>query len=274
MSKATPKKKVAKKAAKPAKKREAKNKGLVLVKSPVRADVSFYVASDLADDKQIEAEILGVAAQEYVYEFETGYGENKKTVHGLSKNGVQEVTRLINRNPASGHKIRISPEPPIITRDVTYDGTKGIECMVYAEDLQSGGGNWGNAFEPYQKIGKQGKPYKNEFAERKALSKAQRNAMRGLIPEKVAIQMIAKLAKDKSNVARIELPAEAGARAIEAVPMNETERMHQLLGRVQQIAGNKKQLEQALKTVDTLDLVVENREVVRNAIQAALKELK
>lgn len=267
MTKATKKKSTTKKTIKKTKKKNA----LVKVTSPVRPDIQFFVASDLADEEMIQGEILGAALQHYIYEFENG----GKSVKGLSLSGTRETVRRINKSPSSGSKIRISPEPPIINRDVEYNGRKGIEILVYAEDLLSGGGNWGNAFEPYKKVGKGGRTYDNTFAERVALSKAQRNAIRGLIPEKLVTEMIHRLASENkgANVRRIEAPQET-TQVVQPIKTNEQTLFSQAMKQINDLRGKKDKLEGALKKVDTLPLSDENKEKIKDEIHGALIDLQ
>lgn len=199
-----PKKKQTKKAA-PKKAKTA----MVVMQSPADPSLKVAVASEFADDALIESEMMGEVLQHYVYEFDQneGEGENrkKKTVTGLSTKGVNEVVRRLNRNPKSGSKIRISPLYKT-QEEKEYDGEKGIEVSVFAEDLVTGNTAWGIKFEPYKKKGRNG-TYKNTFAVEKALAKAERNAKRKLIPEVLATKMIKKLmAENPDNVKRLEAP--------------------------------------------------------------------
>lgn len=178
-----PKAKAQKKAKRPAPK--APGKDLILVHNPANISQEFFVASELADDSLIEQELLGNAMQHYVY----GFIQDGKPVTGLSVAGVNETARQLSRNPGSGAKIRIIPDSLKITRDVVYDGDKGVEVQVVAENMVTGETGIGIKFEAYQKQGKRGK-YKNTFAIEKAVSKAERNAKRKLIPEKAVVEMI------------------------------------------------------------------------------------
>lgn len=164
-----------------------KNTGLVLVHNPANINQEFFVASELADDQLIENEILGQAMEHYVY----GFTQDGKPVTGLSVAGVNEVARQLNRNPKSGCKIRIIPDSLKIERDVNYDGHKGVEVQVVAENMVTGETGIGVKFEAYKKRGYKGE-YENTFAVEKAVSKAERNAKRKLMPEKVAVEMIKK----------------------------------------------------------------------------------
>jgi len=167
------------------------------VASPLNPNMQFIVASELADDEIIQQELVGAVIPQFIYKF-TNQG---KEVVGLSVLGVREVVRRLNRNPKSGYKIRLNPQYRIIERDVEYDGEKGVEVSVYAEDLLLGEGAWGMKFEPYykDKKDKTGR-YFNKFALEIALSKAERNAQRKLMPEPMAIAMIKKmLSEDKQG---------------------------------------------------------------------------
>lgn len=172
------------------------------IASPLNPNMSFMVASELADDEIIQNEIVGAVIPQYIYKF---VNQGKEVV-GLSVLGVREVVRRLNRNPASGYKIRLNPQYRIIERDVEYDGEKGVEVSVYGEDLLLGEGAWGMKFEPYykDKKDKTGK-YFNKFALEIALSKAERNAMRKLMPEPIAIAMISKMLKEDKTGSTVKV---------------------------------------------------------------------
>lgn len=271
--KTTKAKKPVKKTAKKKTTRAKKPKGMVQITSPIRSDISFYVAAELQDDKIIEQEILGEAIETYIYEFCPNkcddFKKNGKCGHnttkGMSAPGVREVVRQINRNSASGHKIRVAPEPPIINRDVDQNGQKGIEVMVYAEDLVAGSGSWGSKFEPYIKYGK-----KNVFALELALTKAQRNAERALIPEKLALAMITKLIKEKRGV--MALPEAPDSVTIDIEPQKTTagQLFDMTMERVEQIRYDKEKLQEALSKVDTLPLSPEQKKKIQSRIEICL----
>ncbi len=177
-------------------------KDLMVVQSPVNPSMQFIVASELADDEMIVNQLTGQVLPHYIFSFKDGTGHEQK---GLSVFGVRESVRLLNKNPKSGSKIRLNPAYMNIDRNVEQNGQKGVEVRVFAEDLLTGSGAWGIKFEPYQKKGRNGL-YENKFATEVALSKAERNAMRKLIPEKAAIAMIDKMIK--SNGKEIVKPIE------------------------------------------------------------------
>ncbi len=127
------------------------------------------------DEQQVLDEIKGRALDALVYEIQQG----GKTVTGLSLAGVREVTRLMNVNGRA--RIGITNMIPLITETDEY-----FEIKVYAQDAQNGGGYWGVKRQPKQYANGNANP----FALEQALAKAQRNALRGLIPEYFAKEMI------------------------------------------------------------------------------------
>ena len=128
-----------------------------------------FQVMERADEDLILAELQGAALEVFVYSFED---KNKRIVTGLSLPGVRETVRVMNARGAA--RIKISDRPPQISESDTH-----YEVLVYAVDEQNGGGSWG--------IKRQAKRFPggmiNEFALEQALSKAQRNALRALIPE-------------------------------------------------------------------------------------------
>jgi len=171
--------------------------GDVIVHNPTNPMQEFVVASEVADDEQIEAELMGKAMEHYVYSFcEYGCKEhcNHKRVTGMTVAGVNEMSRQLTKKKDSGIKIRIVPDSIKIERGVEENGEQGVSVILIAENMLTGETAIGAKFEPFQKTGRKGK-YPNTFALEKAVSKAERNAKRKLIPEKVAIEMIKKFVK-------------------------------------------------------------------------------
>lgn len=208
MKKTTKSKKATPALKKPAKKKEVKKKekkvkktkpetGLVVVTNPTNPSQQFMVSSELADDDAIEAELMGRAMENYVYSF----SEKGKTVTGMTVAGVNEMSRQLTKNPKSGIKIRIVPDSIKIEQNVGMGNDLGVSVYLIAENMLTGETAIGTKFEPYKKTGKNGS-YTNTFALEKAVSKAERNAKRKLIPEKVAIEMIKKFVQ-KGNVQEI-----------------------------------------------------------------------
>lgn len=175
----------------------------LLIQSPADPKLQIVVASEMQDDAMIEAELMGSVLPYFIYKF-TNDGQD---VTGLTVKGVSEMVRRLNRNTRSGYKIRINPAYLRVERDVEYNGEKGVEVWVFAEDLVTGNSGWGSKFEPYTKNKRGGGTYKNTFALEKALSKAERNAKKKLIPEQVAVKMIEQLIKQSPETVKyVEAP--------------------------------------------------------------------
>lgn len=160
-------------------------------------DQRVYQALTAADERQIIAEIEGRAIKAMVYSFPSEGGQ----ATGLSWKGVQEAVRQMNTRKMG--RIKVTDRPPIyeeITVDVDTgrkddDGAivteahKAVRVQVYAVDEVFGSARWGTAtqlrdFKARSKKDKKGNPlwFPDSFADAKALSKAQRNAMEGMLP--------------------------------------------------------------------------------------------
>lgn len=127
-----------------------------------------------ADEQMVLDEIKGRSLDALIYEIQ----QRGQTITGLSLAGVRETARVMNQNGKS--RIGMSEREPIITETEDY-----FEVKAYAQDTLNGGGYWG--------IKRQDKRYRNgenPFALEQALAKAQRNALRGLIPEWFVKEMI------------------------------------------------------------------------------------
>jgi hypothetical protein len=153
-----------------------------------------YRVMDRHDEKQILDELLGRQLDVMVYSF-----DNKTD---LSYAGVQEVVRTLNARGAT--RIRVVAAPPPIFDEVVDEGETFIQATAYAEDTLNGGGAWGTATEPKYMRLRNGNTKLDSFARTKALSKAQRNAEKALIPEEFRQLLIAMFLKDKRRVKQIE----------------------------------------------------------------------
>lgn len=162
----------------------------------VASDPRVYEALTEADERQIMAEIEGRALGAMVYSFRQGGGN----VTGLSWKGVQEAVRQMNTRHMG--RIRIDSQPPafeeitveVDTGKTDEDGQpqrvskRAVRCTVYAIDEVYGSGRYGTATQlrefKRRKGDKKGNPIweTDTFADSKALSKAQRNAMEGMLP--------------------------------------------------------------------------------------------
>jgi hypothetical protein len=150
---------------------------------------------DRADEVQIIEEIEGRMSEVLVYKIPTGTD--------LSFAGVREAVRLLVEQ--TGRQIRVGDRDPVVER-YEEDGQSFVRVSVYAEDASSGQGYWGTAEQPtrmklradtaakYRKSKKyvaDDDTVRDEFAFTKALSKAQRNALKYFVPEQVRQGVIA-----------------------------------------------------------------------------------
>lgn len=163
----------------------------------VPEDQRVYQALTAADERQIIAEIEGRALGAMVYSFPSEGGK----ATGLSWKGVQEAVRQMNTRNMGRIKISKSPAPAFeeITVDVDTgrrdddgqpikEARRAVRCTVYGEDEVYGSARFGTATQlrdfKSKKKDKKGNPiwFSDSFADAKALSKAQRNAMEGMLP--------------------------------------------------------------------------------------------
>lgn len=148
---------------------------------------SDFELMDTLDEQQIVEEIKGHVIEQYFYEFPQG----NRSVVGISWSGIKYVARQMSEQ---GH--------PISIEDVQVTNTnEGFLVMAVAMDINTKEKRYGAAECPKimkTKAGEQPDP----FALQKAISKAQRNAIRNFIPE-VAIQEGYKAWKERGrNVAK------------------------------------------------------------------------
>ena len=134
---------------------------------------------DKLDESQAIAELKGNFLQEYVYSFK----DKGVVVTGLSLIGVRETSREMNKRKLA--RIGISDKEPVVIETDDY-----IEVRTYAKDELNGGGYWGIKRQPKTIYKKGGGTAVNRFTIEQALAKAQRNAIRGLIPEPFVKEMI------------------------------------------------------------------------------------
>lgn len=151
-------------------------------------DERVFETFDALDDEQVLAEIKGNFMAEFVYSFM----QKGKEITGLSLVGVNETVREMNRRGIA--KIAESETPPQFEETDDY-----IQIGVYAKDELNGGGSWGYKRQNKLIFSKDGSSSHNPFALEQALSKAQRNAKRKLIPEKLMQEFIKEF-KSKGKV--------------------------------------------------------------------------
>jgi hypothetical protein len=196
-------------------------------------EMTVFEKMEQSDEAQVLAEIKGQAIDELVYRFR-GDGPGG-WVTGLSLAGVRETVRQMNTRGIA--RIRVSDHEPTWIESESY-----YECRVYAFDSRSGAGWWGLSRQAKNmKVhakGDRGQWLREEdgswvwdespddFAAQKCMSKAQRNALRGLIPEWFVKEIIASFLKgefkkplaQRTNEPRLDEPVPEVGEADEARP--------------------------------------------------------
>jgi hypothetical protein len=163
-----------------------------------------YEAFDMADDEQIIAELAGRVVPTYLYQVRDVDG---KLVTGLSVAGVNAVCREMGRRreairvKASTVQLTLDPTDPeyviaVIEAERVRVNDDGVEVRL---DTTVGVKRQSIMAEPR---GKNKRRDKDQFSAEKAISKASRNAKRGLIPESVALQLIQAWLEKNGDAAR------------------------------------------------------------------------
>jgi len=129
-----------------------------------------YQTLDQLDEQQIVAELQGALLDQYVYSFESG---GRKVV-GLSWAGVKAVAAKLGPIACDLLELRDTGDTYLVVVKATApDGTTRIGAAEQPKTQQT-------------KRGEQPDP----FALPKAVSKAQRNAIRALLPETLITEMV------------------------------------------------------------------------------------
>lgn len=144
--------------------------------SPPKEPEDFALL-DARDEEQIIEELRGRVLTEYVYQFRSG----GRTVIGLSLAGVRAIARAQGNIKLSELHIEDLPDAYLATVKAS---TPQFE-------------SYGVFKQPKRMKLKDGREVEDEFALQKAVSKAQRNAIRGVIPERVALEMVNEWLKTK-----------------------------------------------------------------------------
>ena len=171
-----------------------------------QADVmeQVYTLMDRKDAELIEATLKGIVAPDkLVYRFKVKVREGdqvvEREVKGLTALGIREVVHYLNAEKQAG--ITVLPNVRV-TKEVIA-GEEYIVAMAIARDRY--GNCWAGAAQQPVKMkvtrrDKQGNTYEVEvidpFAVAKAVTKAQRNALRGLFPEPIVVELIERFTKE------------------------------------------------------------------------------
>jgi len=158
-------------------------------------DEEVFELMDREDEKQIRADLMGRFADEYVYSFPVETKEGKTQIYGLSYAGTKELCKEVNIRGKA--RYTATDIPPIVEEHDTYWLAK-----IQAEDKVTGLKIWGvKRQSKYKSIGKI-----DEHAEAIAVSKAQRNALQGLLPRGLVQDFIKEYIEKKKHVKEIEKP--------------------------------------------------------------------
>jgi hypothetical protein len=197
---------------------EFKPSGSELVVRDPGDEHEIFRVLDAHDEQQIIEEFQRRALDVMLYDFTQG----GKQLIDLSYAGVNEAIRLMN----STGKVKIAVDRDAFggrgfdEQVVTEDAGNGPEdfyvVTVYARDEVTGYGQFGTSSEPKLQRLKNGKTRWDVFARTKALNKAQRNALKTMIPEQLRQTLIAQYKGDDVALKRIK--AGAGAAAVAELP--------------------------------------------------------
>jgi hypothetical protein len=145
-------------------------------------DAEVYQMMDKRDEEQIVASLQGKYLDEFVYSFQQG----GKMIEGLSWLGIQEAARAYGGIQCSIDKMKIE------------DKKDDIVVYVEAFDNQTQSSSIGVGVQAKMMLTYKG-IIEDPFAIQKAVSKAQRNAKKQLLPQQLLKQWIEKHRKAKSN---------------------------------------------------------------------------
>lgn len=137
-------------------------------------DAEMYLVMERRDEAQIVEALEGRYIEEFVYEFESG---GRKVV-GLSWMGIQEASREYGGIVCPIEKMMMK-----LTK--TH-----VAVTIEAKDIKTGSVRIGHSKQSRRMSLRSGKFMDDEFAEQKAISKAQRNAIRQLLPQTLLKQWI------------------------------------------------------------------------------------
>ena len=171
------------KAGPPQKKKETPEPVEVEIVAPTDAETALAI--DLADEKQIIQEIEGRIIDQYVYSFKKGNRE----IIGLSYSGVKWVAREMAKRGES-----IDIEELTKEEDETHWTVTAKVTNRKTEEHR-----FGVARQAKVMTFKDGSTKPDDYALTKAVSKAQRNALRAFEPEEIIIEMVREWRKTRDK---------------------------------------------------------------------------
>lgn len=135
-------------------------------------DIQPYHIFERKDEAQILSEMQGNVIEEFVYSFKQG----GRDITGLSYAGVKQLALL---------RGNIHCSEPIL-----QEYNNSWLCKVKAVDVVRNLEVWGVATQTKMMSLRDGNRIKDDFCIQKAVSKAERNALRKLMPEKIIVEMV------------------------------------------------------------------------------------
>lgn len=140
-----------------------------------------YSLMERKDEDQILQEIKGNVIEEFVYSFPQG----NRQITGLSYSGIKQIALQMGN---------IHCCEPILQEN----GSCWIS-KVKAIDVQRNLEMWGVSTQPKFMELRNGSKIKDDFCIQKCVSKAERNALRKLMPEKIIIEMVKEWQKNNGG---------------------------------------------------------------------------
>jgi len=140
-----------------------------------------YNLMERKDENQILQEIKGNVIEEFVYSFPQG----NRQITGLSYSGVKQIALKMGNIHCS--------EPILQENNGAWIGK--VKAIDVQRNLEMWGVSTQNKFMELRNGGK----VKDDFCIQKCVSKAERNALRKLMPEKIIIEMIREWQSKKNN---------------------------------------------------------------------------
>lgn len=140
---------------------------------------------DVAIMAEMRGELQSKALEEYFYSFKLSSG---RVITGLSYAGVRAVVHR------QGHIL--TKDLVVVEKEKSYIATcKGVDK---AKDIEL----YGISVQPKMMTLKSGAKIPDEYARVKSVAKAQRNALRALIPERVVVRMYEEWDKTRNEDSR------------------------------------------------------------------------
>ena len=156
---------------------------------------------DRQDESQIMRHMSGELVTEYVYKFTDGGGREQK---GLSWAGTRELAQLLG-------SIEVEADPQIEMRDEEDGKGPYWRVMCRATDKRRNVTVLGGVHEYVWKPKRNGGRYENQHAFTVALSKAQRNAIKNLVP----VSIVHTLIEDMEQLADGQITVGEARRAVD-----------------------------------------------------------